>query len=807
MASQMKSHPFLHTLASGRLLFLDGAMGTMLQAAGMPAGSSPETFCLAHPDILKNIHLDYLRAGSNIITTCTFGANPFKLANKAETTAINREMAQIARAAVNESGLEGHLAFVAGDVGPSGLFAKPLGNLDPEDMIAGFETQIRGLVQGGVDIIFIETQFDLAEARLAVVAARKVCDLPVMVSMTFEQGMSLTGSSPEIFAATMANLGCDAIGSNCSLGPVEMQPVIGKLLSVCPVPVLAEPNAGLPVLENGETIFPLPPEAFAEKTAAFAAMGTQILGGCCGTTPAHIRALVKACQAVYKPRPQQQRKCVTLTSRSGIVRIGKEHPLAIIGERINPTGKAKLTEQLQHGEFGVALAFAEEQAAAGANVLDINVGAPLVNETEILPRLVSLLISRQELPLSLDSANVEAIAATLPVYPGTCLVNSISDEPGKAQSLGKLCRMFGSPAIILPLSGAKMPVSAKERIEIIEKLVCALEGEGLGRDMLLVDVLALAVASLPGVTGECLEVINWCSRNNLATTCGLSNVSFGLPARGLLNSTFLAMAAGAGLNSCIANPGTPELAITRDAIAALTGADTSDFIAAYASWKGGNAQVKQAERVDSTPPTLFDAVVNGDKENALAILEQELASGKDPFVIVNETLIPAITETGARYEKRLFFLPQLVRSAETMQLAVGRLQPLMEKAGSQKQKPVIVMATVEGDIHDIGKNIVSLMLRNHGFEVIDAGKDVPAKQIVECALEHNASIIGLSALMTTTMTRMKETVDLLKKLGLPIKTMVGGAAVTEDFAQSIGADIYSEDAVAAVAAAKKLLES
>lgn len=802
----MKNHPFLKTLASSRLLLLDGAMGTMLQAAGMLPGASPETFCLTHPEILKNIHRDYLLAGSNIITTCTFGANPFKLVNKDETFSINREMAAIARAAVSESGQQGPL-FVAGDVGPSGLFAKPLGNIEPEEMIAGFELQIRGLAEGGVDLIFVETQFDLAEARLAVVAARRACDLPIMVSMTFEQGASLTGSTPEIFAATMANLGCDAIGSNCSLGPDEMLPVIEHLLSVCPTPVLAEPNAGMPVLKNDKTVFPLQPEEFAQKTAPFAAMGAQILGGCCGTTPAHIKALASACAASYKPRAEVKREGVTLTSRSNIVRIGSSQPLAIIGERINPTGKAKLTSQIQQGEFAAALALADEQIAAGADVLDINVGAPLVNESEILPRLVSLLVSRQNLPLSLDSANIDAIAATLPIYPGSCLVNSISDEPGKAQNLGRLCRMFGAPAIILPLSGAKMPVKAAERIEIIEKLVSALEGEGLGRNMVLIDVLALAVASVAGVTAECLEVIKWCAAQKLATTCGLSNVSFGLPARGLLNATFLAMGAGAGLNSCIANPGAPELATTRDAIDALTCGDNTAFIAAYATWKSGNPAARQERRAETAPLTLFDAVVGGDKENVPAILEQELASGRDPFAIVNETLIPAITETGTRYEKKQFFLPQLVRSAEAMQLAVGILQPLLEKAGSQAQKPVIVMATVEGDIHDIGKNIVSLLLRNHGFEVIDAGKDVPAAQIVECAREHGARIIGLSALMTTTMARMKDTVELVKKLGLPIRIMVGGAAVTEAFAESIGANIYSDDAVSAVAAAKKLLES
>lgn len=805
----MTRSPFLEALESGRRLFLDGAMGTMLQAAGMPAGISPEKFCLAHPDILKNIHLAYLTAGSSIITSCTFGANPYKIPDDLDVTSFNRRMVETARQAVAESGRSDRV-FVAGNVGPSGHFARPLGPVEPEDLISSYARQIEGLAAGGADLIFMETQFDLAETRAAVVAARRVCDLPVMVSMTFEQGVSLTGSTPEVFAETMLNLGCAVIGTNCSLGPDEMLPVVKELLDVCQVPVMAEPNAGLPILVDNRTVFPLGPVEFAEKTAVFADLGAQILGGCCGTTPKHIRALVEICgQRQFRRPAPVERQGIVLTSRSSIVRIGSGQPLALIGERVNPTGKPRLAAGLQAGDFGEALRLADEQVNAGAAVLDVNVGAPLVDEVKTLPALASLLVSRQLVPLSLDSSNIAAIAAALPYCPGSCLVNSINGEAGRMETLGPLCRDYGAPFILLPLAaGADLPVSASERILILEKLLALGAGLGIPERLVMVDILALAVSSTPEAAEECLKMVRYCAERGLATTIGLSNISFGLPARDLLNATFLCMARGAGLASCIANPGAPRVAEAVDAMRALLGhdRDSGEFIGKYAGWKhqGGAAG---AASVAGAAESLYDAVLRGDRENVLPILEKDLASGKEPFTLVNETLIPAITEVGARYERREYFLPQLIRSAETMQKAFGRIKPLLEESRGPEKRPVIVMATVEGDIHDIGKNIVCLLLGNHGFEVVDAGKDVPAEEIVACAKQHGASLIGLSALMTTTMVRMEDTIRLLKKEGLPVRVLVGGAAVTRAFAESIGADAYCEDAVAGVAAAKKLLDT
>jgi len=778
----------------------------MLQAAGMPAGMVPERFCLERPEVLRNIHAAYVVAGADMVITATFGGSRFKLPGDIEPRRFNRTMAELAVAVAREAGRR---VFVAGNVGPSGFFAKPLGELEPAELVEGFRAQIRGLAQGGVDCIFVETQFDLAEARAAVVAARMECELPILVSMTFEQGMSLTGTSPEIFAQTMLNLGVDALGTNCGAGPEQMRAVTEELLACARIPVLAEPNAGLPELVNAETVFRLPPEAFAEQTAAFAAAGVQLLGGCCGTTPEHIAALRRRVDGVQRHRPEASiASGITLTTRTQLVSIGGEAPLAIIGERINPTGKKILSEQLQAGEFTQALLYADEQVRAGAQLLDVNVGAPLVKEEAVLPELVQHLTARHGIPLALDSSNAQAIARALPYCPGSPLVNSVSGEAGRMEELGPLCRLWGAPFILLPLRGRKLPVMAAERIAILEELLFEAEARGIPRRLLLVDVLALAVSAKAEAGRQCLETIRWCVREGLPTVIGLSNVSFGLPARELLNAAFLAMAAGAGISSCIANPGSSHIREMADCADMLLHKDfhAARFIAGYAAWtpQADGTGPASGEAKPGVAASLYEAVLRGDKENVLALLEEELAGGAAPFALVQEKMIPAITEVGARYERREYFLPQLIRSAETMQSAFARLKPLLEQERTSASRPVIVLATVEGDMHDIGKNIVALLLSNHGFEVVDAGKDVKAEDIVETARRRNASIIGLSALMTTTMVRMEDTVQLLKERGLPIKVMVGGAALTPSYAKSIGADGYAADAVEAVRLANSL---
>lgn len=795
------------TLQSGKFLFLDGAMGTMLQGAGLPAGASPERFCLERPEILQGIHRAYVEAGSDILTTCTFGGSPFKLPPDLDAEEFNATMARMARQVADSAGRR---VFVAGNLAPTGHFAKPLGDVEPSDLIAAYRQQVRGLVKGGADCIFIETQFDLAEARAAVVAAKTECSLPIIVSMTFEKGVSLTGSTPEIFAETMQNLGVMALGTNCSAGPEQMVPVIEELLAYSRIPVMVEPNAGLPELVDGKSVFRLQPEEFAQKTAAFAAAGVQILGGCCGTSPAHIAALRRAVEGIQyrKPACRVGLGSIALTTRSSIVRIGEGQPLSIIGERINPTGKKQLSTEFQASVFDTALRFADEQVEAGTPIIDVNVGAPLVDEALLLPELVQRLVSRVQVPLSLDSSNMQAIARSLPYCPGSALVNSISGEQGRMENLGPLCRDYGAPFILLPLRGKKLPVMASERIAILEELIEQADSLGIPRRLLLVDVLALAISSKAEAGGQCLETVRWCVREGLPTIIGLSNVSFGLPARDLLNATYFSMAVGAGLTACIGNPSNVRLREVLDTAEVLLGHDRNaeNFIAGYAQWTAGADSMvsKNADR-PAQAVTLEDAVLRGNKESVTALVEAELAKGADPLALVQEKLIPAITEVGARYERREYFLPQLIRAAETMQKAFATLRPLLEAQRGAEKRPVIVLATVEGDIHDIGKNIVALLLGNHGFEVVDAGKDVKAADIIACAREHNASIVGLSALMTTTMVRMEDTVKLVREEHLPYKVIIGGAVVTQAFADSIGADGYSADAVSAVRLAKSLL--
>lgn len=800
---------FRQALRSGRPLFFDGGLGTMLQSRGLPAGVSPERFCLERPDVLRGIHADYIHAGADIITTNTFGGTRFKLGVDFDTIDFCKRMAHIARTAADTSGRE---VFVAGSIGPVGHFVKPLGELEPAELVDAFREQVRGLVAGGVDFLMIETQFDLAEARAAVVAVRAETSLPIAVSMTFENGVSLTGSTPRIFVETMLNLGVDALGTNCSAGPEEMHSIVAELVEFSSVPVLVEPNAGLPELIDGETQFRLPPQPFAEKTASFAAMGARLLGGCCGTTPDHIAALRQAVLSVDVSSIAQDSRPVhdgiVLTTRSDMVRVGSTAPLRIIGERINPTGKKQLIAQLQAGDFSLAMQFAHEQIEAGAPILDVNVGAPMVDECVLLPDLVQRLVGRYGLPLSLDSSNMDALRNALPYCPGSALINSISGEPERMQNLGPLCRDYGAPFILLPLQGRKLPVKASERIAIIETLLAGAEALGIPRRLIIVDVLALAVSSKAEAARHCLETIRWCTAQGLPTTIGLSNISFGLPARELLNTTFLAMAAGAGLSSCIAHPGNRRIQETIAAGNVLLAHDNNAerFIEGYAGWvPSGEGVVAVKAETQSSASTLENAVIRGDRDGVTALVMQELENGADPFALVQEKLIPAITEVGCRYERREYFLPQLIRSAETMQVAFTSLQPLLEKENKVSNRPVIIMATVEGDIHDIGKNIVSLMLGNYGFKVIDLGKDVKAVDIVDAAEKHGASIIGLSALMTTTMVRMEDTVTLVKERGLSIPVIVGGAVVTAAFAESIGADGYSNDAVSAVRLAKSLL--
>ncbi|WP_428567897.1 MAG: homocysteine S-methyltransferase family protein [Solidesulfovibrio sp. DCME] len=794
---------FRKALGDETVLVFDGAMGTLLQGRGLAPGQSPELFGLANPEAIVATHREYIEAGSRVVTSNTFGGTRYKLPAGTDVAGLSREMARLARRAAGDT------AFVAGSVGPTGQFVTPLGKVTLAELVDAFAEQIAGLADGGCDLIVGETHFDLAEAKALVLACRKVCRLPVAVCMTFEGTASLTGSPPEVFADAMENLGVDLVGVNCGAGPDDMRLVAEVFARRLTTPFFVKPNAGMPRLEGGRTVFPMGPQEFAEKTAAFADLGAKALSGCCGTTPAHIAALAKALSGRPRVRPAApDHPVLAVTSRSLSVTLGGASPCAVIGERINPTGKAELAAELAAGEFTRALAFAEEQVAAGAAILDVNVGAPMVDEVAVLPGLALELTKRQRLPLCLDSNNAEALSAALWASPATPLVNSISGEPGRMELLGPICRDHGAPFILLPLKGRKLPVTAAERLAIIEELVAQAESLGIPRRLILVDALALTVSSKAEAGLACLETIRHCRQAwGLPTVLGLSNISFGLPARELVNGAFFAMCLGAGLAAAIANPNVPRLMETGAACEVLLARDpqAGRFIDRYAGWKAAapSAAAVRAVAEEAGSP-IRQAVIKGRKAELPALLDAALAAGRPAAAILSEELIPGIMDVGERYERKEYFLPQLLVAAEAMRAGFERLEPLLaETPGAQKAR--IVMATVEGDIHDIGKNIVCLMLKNHGFEVIDLGKDVPAARIVAEAAARDADVIGLSALMTTTMVRMEDTVRLVREKGLRAKVMVGGAVVTEAFARSIGADAHATDAVDAVRRAKGLV--
>ncbi|WP_029898592.1 homocysteine S-methyltransferase family protein [Desulfohalovibrio reitneri] len=791
---------FRKALTDGRVYPYDGGYGTLLQSRGLPAGTSPELWGLQEPDVIRAAHADYMAGGAAVLTTNTFGGSAPKLGEGVDVTDFNRTMAALAREVAGDS------VFVSGAVGPTGVFVEPMGPLTFRELVDIFKAQITGLAQGGCDLIKAETHFDLAEIKAVVVAAREVCDLPVLTSMTFEGGQSLTGTSPLTFVDTMQNLGVDLIGINCSAGPEQIMETVELMAERLETPLHVQPNAGLPELEGGETVFKLGPEEFGKLSSKFAEMGAKTIGGCCGTTPDHIRALSEHLESASFSRNQPRRPApMVVTSRGLSVPLGGDYPSQVIGERINPTGKEDLTAELQSGQFNRALAMAEEQIDAGAGILDVNVGAAMVEEAELLPGLSKALAERFQTPLCLDSTKPEAIEAGLWTSPGSPLVNSISGEPGRMERLGPLCAKLGSPFILLPIKGKKLPVTAAERLEVIEELLRQADDLGIPRRLIMVDALVLTVSSKPEAAKACLEVVQKCREWGLPTTMGLSNISFGLPARELLNATFLSMSLGAGLSSYIANPSSGPLMEARAAGEVLLGRDpgAESFIAGYADWKPGSGGSGGAAVKKAKATTVREAVVRGARDEVLDLVESGLEEGREPFALVNEELIPGIMEVGEKYERKEYFLPQLMLSAETMQKGFERLEPLLEK-DSAEVKPKIILATVEGDIHDIGKNIVALMLKNHGFTVVDLGKDVPAEDIVAAAKREGAPLIGLSALMTTTMVRMEDVVKGVRDEGLEAKVLIGGAVITESFCERIGADGWATDAVAAVKLAKQL---
>ncbi|MFB3926058.1 MAG: homocysteine S-methyltransferase family protein [Syntrophales bacterium] len=797
----MKRSTKIHEILDRRVLILDGATGTELHKRGMPAGVCPEKWCLEHPQVLRAVHADYAAAGSDIVFTCTFGANAFKLDEyglRRDVRRINRELAGLAKESA------GGRTLIAGDIGPTGKFVAPFGALEFEHAIEAFKEQARGLLEGGVDLFVIETMIDIQEARAALIAVKEVTDRFVMVTMTYEKdGRTLNGTDPVTALITLQSLGADAVGCNCSTGPEEMLRLIVAMQPYSKVPLVAKPNAGLPRLVDEKTVFDMSAREFADFGRKFTAAGVGLIGGCCGTNPRHIEALKVEIGDEKPVRPLRNSICALSSARRSVI-LEERDPLIIIGERINPTGKKLLQEALEkdlhEGRLSLIRNMAKEQEKEGAKLLDVNVGVHGIDEAGTMAKVVGFLSTVTDLPLVIDSPNPEAIEAALRFYPGRALINSISAESGKTEKLLPVAAKYGAMFILLPVTEREVPRTANARKEVIKRVYRQARRYGFTKDDLVVDGLVMAVASHGDAPLETLDTIEWCSsRFKARTVLGISNVSFGMPERKWMNSAFLAMAAAKGLNMAIANPSHEELMNIKASVDVLSGRDRNS--AAYiARFSGAGAQAhKQDEAPAAITPMekVARAILEGNREEITDFLQVAMASGVSAFELVDAVMIPMITRVGELFEKRTYFLPQLIASAEAMKRGVDFLEPCLTQDDLPKTRETVLLATVEGDIHDIGKNIVSLILKNHGYDVIDLGKDVPAEKIVEQAKLRNPAVIGLSALMTTTMARMKEVVELGRKEGLTCLFIVGGAVVTKSFARSIGAQ-YAKDGVEAV---------
>jgi len=798
-------------LTEEKVIILDGATGTQLQKRGMPAGVCPEQWVIEHPEVIIEIQREYIDAGSDIVYTCTFGGNKIKLDSFGlgeKTVEINRKLAQLSKQAA------GSKALVAGDIAPTGRFLAPLGDMDFEECVDAYKIQVKGLLEGGVDLFVIETMMDIQEARAALLAVKESCSLPVIVSMTYDSnGRTLTGTDPVTALITLQSMGADAVGCNCSTGPEGMLEFIKILKPYAKVPLIAKPNAGLPKLVNGVSVFDMDAESFGSYAADFVEAGVNLLGGCCGTSPEYINEISRRTSGLAPKPPEGKSYCAVTSSRKTVF-FGAGMPVTIVGERINPTGKKKLQEELRQGLTFMVRDFAEEQVEKGAQILDVNVGMPGINEKNVMVEVVGELSTVMDAPLCLDSSSPEVLEAGLRIYPGRAIVNSLSFEKHKIRDLLPVIAKYGAVPILLPLDDNGIPDNMEKRRDIVLKILEEAEKYNYGKDDVIVDGLVMTVSSDQKLAVETLRLIEWCSKEiGCSTIIGLSNVSFGFPERKWINAAFLAMAIDRGLTMAIANPSSDVMMNIKLASDVLCQKDIGgiNYISKFAGdeWKKAAEGQKSKTENGDLDSSIYDSVLKGDRENIVCYIDAAVKKGMLPADIIDKLLIPAINEVGKLFEEKRFFLPQLIRSAETMKLGFEHLKPLLKSEGTklQKEEVAIVLATVKGDIHDIGKNIVGLMLENYGFKVYDLGKDVSSELIVSEARRLGARIVGLSALMTTTMVEMKEVIALAKKEGLSCRFMIGGAVVNEEYAREIGADGYSKDAYEAVNLAKKLSET
>lgn len=831
------------TLSKDHILYLDGATGSNLVKAGMLSGVCPEQWILEHQDVMLQLQKDYVQAGTNILYAPTFTANRVKLAEyhlEKNMTSMIRDLVAISKKAAEST--PGHPVYVAGDLTMTGEQLKPMGKMELETLIDIYKEQILCLVDAGADLLVVETMMSLAETRAALIAAKEVCDLPVIATLTFEaDGRTLFGTDAKTAAIVLESLGASAIGANCSTGPAQMESIISEMVSHTRIPVIAKPNAGLPFLdENGTTCYNMEAEEFAEEMEVLVNAGATILGGCCGTTPEFIRQIHERfgtdAKVAASRRPDGIRY---LTSERITHSFGLDDGFFVVGERINPTGKKALQAQLREGSFEKVIQFAEEQEACGAKVLDINMGMSGIDEKASMLRALEEVSGVTNLPLSLDSSYVEVLEAALRNYPGRALVNSVSLETEKFEKLLPIVAKYGAMFILLPLSDAGLPKDIEEKKEIIHKIYDRALSLGMCKEDIVVDGLVATVGANPKAALETLETIRYCKENGFATICGLSNISFAMPERSFVNTAFLTLAIQAGLTMAIANP-SQELLMSC-ALAADLLLNKEEAALRYIEYAGGvreRREEKEAElakklallenqgttaktgtagnaakeatadngpQINEMQDKLKTAVLKGNRNGIVKITKEALESGEKPAELLNQVLLPAINQVGEFFDQGKYFLPQLIASAEAMKNSIEVLEPLLQTGGTGEEMPVVVIATVEGDIHDIGKNLVALMLKNHGFHVIDLGKDVPQAKILESAKEHHAEFIALSALMTTTMQRMREIVAAAKEEGITAKIIIGGAVITQEYADEIGADGYSKDAADAVKLAKSLM--
>ena len=797
-------------LEGKRHLVFDGGLGTMLQAAGLKAGELPELVALTDPDMLRRIHEAYVAAGAEVVTANTFGANAHKLAGKAR-------VADVYRAAVEAVAASG-ARYVAADIGPIGALLRPLGTLSFDEAYELFAEAARAAEDAGADLIVIETMTDLAEIKAAVLACRENTRLPIFATMTFEaDGRTFLGTSPEVAAVTLDALGVDVLGINCSLGPTELRPFVQRMLAVTGKPVMVQANAGLPHVEDGRTLYSIGPEDYAAAVADMVADGVSVIGGCCGTTPDYIR-LLAGLVADRTPTPRAVAPALTVTSAQQLVALPRDRQrIAVIGERINPTGKKRLQQALRQGDLDYVVGQGISQQEQGADILDVNVGLPGTDERALLPAVCERLSAATVLPLQIDSTDPVAVEAAVRRYAGTPIINSVN---GKRESLGAILPIaahYGCNLIALTLDEHGIPDTAEERLAIAQRIVEAAGRLGISRDRILVDCLVMTASTNQAQALEILRAVTLChERLGVKCALGVSNISFGLPAREVMNATFLAAAFGAGLDAPIMNPGSERY---MDVVRAFRVLDVEDegsarFIEHYAGWAdpyrrdasaaGAAAPGAPAVATDAETDPIRHLILTGRKGEMAATTERLLAN-HEPMELINGHFIPALDEVGELFDQGTYFLPQLMASAEAARVGFDTIQRLMP-AGSVASKGAVCLATVKGDIHDIGKNIVRMLLENYGYTVFDLGRDVDPADVLRCVREHGVTLVGLSALMTTTVPAMEETVALLHAEEPEVKVVVGGAVLTPEYSREIGADFYAKDAAAAARIAEEVLD-